>query len=393
MGIGSELRTAFFFAKRDIIQDKKIFLFLFIAISFGTANVIIINGISDGIVLDLVDNSINANTGDIIIYPNADQQYIEGVGVKEMKLKSMGNVIAYSSRLQFGGVIKQKGISKSVNIIALNPDNEEKVSTILEKVETGKSISSRDSNEVLISFRIQEDLGINTGEDITLTFETGKSKNYNVKGIIHTGIPAIDTNTLYIPIEEAKQQLGMQDRASVILVKLTDKNIAQEYKQIIKNELEVSNVKTWRDEVEYTLSSAATIQQLGNTIVLISLIAANVSVAVIIYVSIINKRKQIGILKAIGVKNTLLVSIFLIEAMFFGITGVIGGDILGYIGIRYLEAHPFYDPLAKDYLGARFGLYLLLRSTVFSFSISLLAGVYPAIIAGKTNLIKAISGE
>ncbi len=393
MGIGSELRTAFFFAKRDIIQDKKIFLFLFIAISFGTANVIIINGISDGIVLDLVDNSVNENTGHLIIYPNPEQQYIEGVGIKEMKLKSISNVTAYSSRLQFGGVIKQKGISKSVNIIALNTDNEKKVTTILDKVEIGTPISSRDTNQILISFRIQEDLGINTGDAVTLTFENGKSKNYNVKGIIHTGIPAIDTNTIYMPIEEANRQLNMQDKASVILIKLTDRNLASEYKQIIENELEVSNVKTWRDEVESTLSSAATIQQLGNTIVLISLIAANVSVAVIIYVSIINKKRQIGILKAIGVENTLLVTIFLMEALFFGITGVMGGNLLGYIGIRYLEAHPFYDPLARDYLGARFGLYLLLRSTVVSLSISLLAGVYPAIIAGKTNLIEAISGE
>ncbi|VVB85997.1 Uncharacterised protein [uncultured archaeon] len=392
MGISSNLRTAFFFAMKDIIKDKKIFLFIFIAISFGTANAMIINGITDGLVLDLVDNTINSNTGHITIYPDQDKQYIEGVGVKEMKLKSMSGIVAYSSRLQVGGVIKNKGMAKSVSIVALDPANEEKISTIFEKIESGKALSSRDSNDIIISFRIQEDMGINTGDEVILTFENGNSKLYNVKGIIHTGVPAVDANTVYIPIEEAKQQLGMQDKASVILVRLTDKNSAAGYKPIIKQELELSDVRTWKEEVEYTLSSAATMNQLGNTIVLISLIAANVSVAVIIYVSIVNKRRQIGIMKSIGVKNSLIFTIFLIEAMFFGIAGVIGGDMLGYAVIRYLENHPFYDPLSREYLGARFGIYLLFSASMTSFGTSVLAGVYPAINAGKTNIIQAIYG-
>lgn len=387
----SELHAAFFYARRDIIKDKKVFFFITAAIIFATANIIIVNGFMDGIADDLIDNSIETSVGHLNVYPKDDDRFIEGIGFKEQKLASMEDVVAFSSRLYSGGTLSFREVTTTVNIIAIDVENERNITKLLEKLEKGSTLEAND-RDILISYRLAEDVKADTGDHVTLVFENGASRMYKIKGIAHTGVYELDVDTVFMSKTELNQHLGSGDKASVILVKLTDKDMAEAKKQVLMDELGISKVKTWVEEIEHIVKSMGAWSEFSNMVISVGLIASAISVGVIIFINVVHKQRQIGIMKAIGASNSFVFIVFIIEAGLFATLGVAGGDVLGYYATRYFETHPFWEPITRTWFRARFYPYLLYNASIVSFSITIIAGIYPALKARKLNIIKAIWG-
>ena len=248
-----------------------------------------------------------------------------------------------------------------------------------------------DRTGILVSYRLADELKANVGNDVNLLFEKGNIKAYRIRGIIRTGME-LDKNTVIMNFEEASEQLGINNKASMILVKLRDKTMPEYYREKISTELEVSNIKVWKQEIEAFVSSMDTFSEITDTINIIGLFAAAVLVGVMLYINIKHKKRQIGIMKAIGLKDSQVFSIYLFEAIFLGIIGILIGSVIGYFGTKYLEAHPFIDPVTGP-MGPRFEMYLLYDASIVVILTVVFAVMYPAILAGRINITKAIWGE
>ncbi len=388
-----DVRSALFYSRKDIFKNKKIFVFITLSIIFATANIIVINGLTDGMIKDLVDNTIESSSGHLNIYPADNERFIDGLGVKEQRLATLEKVEAYSPRVSANGVLSNKELSASASILALDPDKERRTTKLLDKITRGIAINSNDKNSILVSYRLAEDLKLDVGDDAELAFENGKVKVYNVKGIIRTGAADFDSSTIIMPLNEANQQLAFDNSASVILIKLSDKDLADAYMPVIMKALGVTNVKTWKKETEYLLSFAGAWQGFSSVISAVGLVAAAISVGIIIYINVIHKTRQIGIMKAIGAKDDFIFTVFLMEAILFGVIGISLGDGLGYFAVKYFEANPLYDAVMQAWIGARFEYYLFYKATIVSFAVTIMAGVYPAIKASRVDIIKSIWGE
>lgn len=380
-----------FYAKKDIEANKKTFLFIILAISLVNANIIILNGTMDGMVNEFVDRTMESTSGHLNVYPEVNDRYIEGLGIKEQKLNKIDGVVVFSPRLAASGSLSYKDISKPIKIMALDPLKENRVTLILSKIDSGETLNSDDRTGILISYKLADELKAKAGDDVNLLFEKGTLKVYRIRGIIRTGME-VDKNTVIMNFEEASEQLGINNMASMILIKIKDKTMADYYKDKISMELEVSNIKTWKQEIEAFVSSMDTFKEITATINIIGLFAAAVLVGVILYININHKKRQIGIMKAIGLKDSQVFSVYFFEAILLGVIGILIGSIIGYFGTKYLEAHPFIDPVTGP-MGARFGMYLLYDSSIVVILTVILAVMYPAIFAGRINIIKAIWGE
>lgn len=389
MDIG-DVRSVLFYSRRDIFKNKKIFIFITLALIFATANIITINGLMDGFIKDLVDNTVESSLGDLNVYPDENNRFIDGLEIKEQKLASLLDIKAYSPRVTVNGVLSNKELSRSVAILALDPDKEEAVTKLLEKLDKGVAISPNDNNAILVGYRLAEDLKLDLGDEVSLAFENRNTREYKVKGIVRTGVADFDSSTIIMTLNEANRQLHIDNRASVILVKISDRNLADQYKPVLMQDLDVNNVKTWKEETEYILSFTKTYKDLIGVISAIVLIAAAISIGVVIYINVAHKTRQIGIMKAIGAKDSFIFTVFIIEAALFGLIGVSIGDAVGYLGIKYFEANPFYDVIAQAQIRAAYSNYLLYSTTIVSFTVTMLAGIYPAIKASRVDIIRAI---
>lgn len=388
-----DIKSALFYSRKDLLKNKKIFIFITISIIFATANIIAVNGLIAGMIDDFVDNSVEISIGHLNIYPKEEDRYIDGLGVKEQKLRSLSSVTAYSPRIFANGVLSNKELSASISIMGLDPDRDKEVSKILDKLKRGISINSGDQNGILVSSRLADDLKLDVGDEAYLTFENGNIKTYAVKGIIHTGNPDFDTSTVFMTLDESGRQLGLDNKASVIMVSLSDKMLADRYKPVIVQELEVSRIRTWKEEIELISGFAEAMRSFGNIISAVGLIVAVISVGLIIYINVVSKKRQIGVMKAIGAKDSFIFTVFVMEAVLFGLIGVALGDILGYAAVKYMEAHPFYDVASQAYIGARFYISMLYIASAVSFSVTVLSAVYPAVKASRIDVIKAIWGS
>lgn len=110
-----------FYAVKDVRKNRRAFIFITIAIALSTANIIILNGMVDGMTDDMVERILETSAAHISIYPNEKDKYIEGLGIKEQKLESMEEVIAYSPRLSSGGSLSYREKSKTIKLLALEP--------------------------------------------------------------------------------------------------------------------------------------------------------------------------------------------------------------------------------------------------------------------------------
>ena len=388
-----DLRTALFYSRRDIFKNKKIFIFITLSIIFATANIIAINGLMDGMIYDFVDNTVESSIGHLNIYPDNNERFIDGLGIKEQRLDGLKEVEAYSPRLSASGVLSYKELSAPIVILALDPEKEKKVTGLLQKLDRGAAINPNDKNAILVSYRLAEDLKLGVGDEADLAFENGEVKVYNVKGIVRTGDKDFDSSTVIIPLIEANRQLAVDNSASVILIRLSDKDQAVIFKPVLMRELDVNNVRTWEEETGFLLSFADAWKGFTAVISSVGLIAAAISVGIVIYINVLHKKRQIGIMKAIGAKDSFIFTVFIIEAALFGVIGVSIGNVVGYIATRYMEANPFYDAIMQTWISARFGYYLFYNATLISFTVTILAGVYPAIKASRVDIIKAIWGR
>ena len=388
-----DLRTALFYSRRDIFKNKKIFIFITLSIIFATANIIAINGLMDGMIYDFVDNTVESSMGHLNIYPDDNERFIDGLGIKEQKLAGLKEVEAYSPRLSASGVLSYKELSAPIVILALDPEKEKKVTGLLQKLDRGAAINPNDKNAILVSYRLAEDLKLGVGDEADLAFENGEVKVYNVKGIVRTGDKDFDSSTVIIPLIEANRQLAVDNSASVILIRLSDKDQAVIFKPVLMRELDVNNVRTWEEETGFLLSFADAWKGFTAVISSVGLIAAAISVGIVIYINVLHKKRQIGIMKAIGAKDSFIFTVFIIEAAIFGVIGVSIGNVVGYLATRYMEANPFYDAIMQTWISARFGYYLLYNATIVSFAVTILAGVYPAIKASRVDIIKALWGR
>lgn len=382
------MSAVLFYARKDSEKNKRMFVFIIIAIALSTANIIIINGFMDGITDDFVEKTMETSSGHLNIYPDEQNRYIEGLGVKEQKLDTFDNVIAYSPRINAGGALSYKDKSKSIRILAVDPIKENRVTNILGKIDSGETLDVNDRNGVLISYRLADELKARVGDETVLVFEKGNTKVFRIKGIFRSGM-ALDTNTVILDFESAAEQLNLSNKASVILVRLSDIALTGQYKDTISRELGAIKVKEWKQEVESILSSTATFKEISSAINAIGLFASAVSVGVILYINILHRRRQIGIMKAVGMKDFQILSVYIIEAMIMGTIGIIAGDMLGYLGTKYLEAHPFSDPILGS-LSPRFYTYILYDASLVTMATVILASTYPALMAGRMNIIKAI---
>jgi putative ABC transport system permease protein len=201
---------------------------------------------------------------------------------------------------------------------------------------------------------------------------------------------------------DVKEVFGIKDEYSIIVVQVRDINqindVAEKIKEVMRKD---RDEKKGQEDFsvqtpEQAISSVKTILNIINAIVIgiaaISLIVGGIGIMNTMYTSVLERTREIGIMKAIGARNRDVLLIFLIES---GLLGLVGGAIG--IGIGF-SIGKIVEYAAGVYLGttllrAVFPIELILGSLAFSFFIGMLSGVLPAFQASRLKPVEALRYE
>jgi len=194
----------------------------------------------------------------------------------------------------------------------------------------------------------------------------------------------------FITKDEMEEVLGQHDLADEIIVKTA--TTGDENKYISKIE-SISQQKLklypWRDYLGALSTVTNSFDFIKLIFYAIGLAVSGASIFIIIYIDLLNQRKQIGILKAIGMESRTIVVSYVLQALFYGISGT----ILGVIGVKYaiypyFIKHPFDMPIGD--VSLVFEKADLIKTIVSMIVVSFIAGLIPSIQITKKNILDSI---
>jgi len=266
-------------------------------------------------------------------------------------------------------------------------------------IEEGRQLKEGDKFKAVLGNRVAHDAflrEIEVGDKIEL-----EDKTFEVVGIqkkIGTGIHDI---IIRIPLETAREIFNEPDEISMLFVTAKDeKNVDATVQNIKKALRKYRNIK--EGEEDFTVQAATkTIEQLNQIldvvqivlvgIAAISLLVGGIGIMNTMFTSVLERTQEIGIMKAIGARNSDIFTIFLIES---GVLGLVGGSIGVALGIFLGKLVEYYATTAGlGILKASFSWYLIAGTLAFSYVVGTLSGILPAIQASKQKPVDALRYE
>ena len=276
---------------------------------------------------------------------------------------------------------------------------EEKFVEINTQVEivAGRKLIKGDTGIAIIGSNIakpknQEEPILNVGDRITITSKVNeniKSMTLRVIGVLkETGASfGVDLdNSIAIALRDAQQFFETGNQYSYVMAKATSiqlvNDAARSLKTLMGREFEVFTYESAKRSFDRI---TGTVQSVLGGIAAISLIVAGVGIINTMMISVVERTKEIGVLKAVGAKSSHIMLIFLSESTLTGLTGGVIGSVLGFV--------------LAELIGSSIGVVgqpsAVVGIEVIGFAIltSMISGVYPSLRAARLNPAEALRHE
>jgi len=322
--------------------------------------------------------------GGAVELTNEDVKTIERVsGVKEVVGFNMGNAkITYRKKSRYYMVM---GLPSERKLLDMT------LEAFNVKVDEGRFLREGDAKKIVLGYSYKYanlyDRPVKVGDTITLN-----DVEFDVVGILtQIGNPQ-DDQQVYITFNDAKVLFNSKERVDYIAVQIKEgqdiKTVAADTKRKLMNFRDVTE-KTIDFDLytpEELLNSFATILNIVTAFLLgvaaISLLVGAVGIANTMYTSVLERTKEIGVMKAIGAKNSDILTIFMIESGILGLVGGVLGISLGFIVGKIVE-YIAVTQLQTTILKIATPWYLVLGCMLFAFLAGAISGLLPARQASK----------
>ncbi len=267
----------------------------------------------------------------------------------------------------------------------------------------GRFLGPGDANSIVIGNAVAEDIFENK-INLNRQVKVG-DKTFTVVGILkESGGFGFDDRKIFMPIKQAQEVLEKNDNEyDLIVVKVRNQDEVDNVERQIEEKLMIVRHVN-EDTKDFTVLSMKTIQErvsailAGFTLFLgviaaVSLIVGAVGIANTMFTSVLEKTKEIGIMKALGARNSDIMTIFLFNS---GIVGLVGGMIGVLFGVAIAVLIPRLGVsfvAGGEPLTTSISFSLIFSTLLFSIILGMISGVIPAYRASKLKPVDALRSE
>ena len=407
--LGNDLRVALFLVFKAITRGNKYTLILTILVTtLAFINIIFTSSIMNGAISKAYQQEQENYVSNIVILPRVDEKYVTQVQQLKTKINTLPGVVSCSSRYAQSGVIRYDPgkdnldvREKAWNIKSINPDEEVKVTSLQNYMVAGRYLEESDRDQIIMgkeiaggygaSFQISSLKGATVGDEVTVAYGNGVKRTYKVKGVYNTYFPLADLN-VFVTEKEMESVLGIHNRASEVLIK-TDGSVPERVyiDRLRMMGIEKEQINVWMDFIGYISGLTQTFDIIKSIVTTIGLLVAGITIFIVIFIATVNRRRQIGILKAIGMKERIIVMSYIFQAAFYASLGILAGEIIIHaLLIPYFIRNPLPMPIGMV------SLVLVRQDMIFGIVsmilVSMVSGFIPSWMVTRQNIIKAIWG-
>lgn len=204
-------------------------------------------------------------------------------------------------------------------------------------------------NGIVIGDELARVLSLEFGRNLTVTTAAGQNRTFKIVGIFHTGRNSVDAGQAFVTLKRVQALLDRPNRANSIIVKLDDAERARDVAGEIENHVGYKSV-SWQEQSEDLMSTLLIRRIIMYTVVGAVLVVAAFGIYNVISTVVMEKHRDIAILKSMGFRSRDIEQIFLAQGIVLGIAGSVCGLVLGSLLMAGMMHIRFKFPGSTDYV-------------------------------------------
>ncbi len=399
-------------AVRDLGRNRRRSFFSALAVGMGLALLLLLASVVEGEMGGALASSIRLQSGNLQVRAkNYDQNktslkyedLVQNPDQLAAQIATVPGVKVATPRLYASGIVAVGNESAGVSVVGIDPASLGSA-PYREGLVSGQFLAADDREGLLLGQTLADKLAVKAGDQLNLSINTSNGdvaqQTFTVRGVYTTHTPGYDGATVFLPLAKAQTMAGAEKYASTIFVLLNDTGQTDAVAAAIQ--APGYQVLTYTQMNPLLMET----EQLANSyIVLFYIIVLGISATVVVntlIMAVMERTREIGILAAIGMRSRRILAMFLAESGLLAVGGIIMGLILGGLLVAYFTRYGFYignvglansSILVGSTIYAQLTLNDTINLTIAAFVVTLLAGLYPAVLASRMEPVTALRGQ
>ncbi len=304
------------------------------------------------------------------------------------QIRAFGEVTRVSPAVTGPALAVRGEASRSISVIGMEPETYFRIVPMPEKIVRGSARVT--GSDILVGTELASDLGVDVGDKLRVTSANGASILLLITGVFDLGSKAPNMTTTFMALRTAQSLLNLPGGVSVLAVTVNDVYAAETVARRITAATGVQ-AESWIKTNEQFFSAISAQTTANTAIRFFVALSVAFGIASVLVVSVVQKSREIGILRAMGVSRGQVLRVFLLQGGLLGFGGALAGTGMGALGLaawkqfqRNADGTPMF-PLS-------FEPELFAAALALATLTGLLAAFAPALRAARLDPVVAIRG-
>ncbi len=399
-------------AWRNLWRNTRRTIITMFSMAFGLSFMIVSHALMTGMADQMVYFATALNTGHIQLH---QESYLEkrsiytSIDDPSPILKKLDSLeIGHSSVRAFSTALISSGPrSTGAALMGIDPVAERQVTDLYKHLGSGNFLVPNEHGKVVLGKHLAEKLNIGPGEEIILLAQAADgslgNEIYTVKGVLNSVGAMLDRTGVIMSLADLDLLLSLEGRVHEIAVRLDKPDLLEETATNIKASLDGDGleVKTWK-EVMPAVSQMVDLHDTGSLIILFVIFAvASLGIMNTQLMSIFERTREFGVMRAIGMGPLRLISLIALENMYMSIMAGTAGSLVGALWSHRLQVHGLdlrkfageFDLggiIFDTFMRAHLSLSTVTEPLLVMFLVVFLASLYPAVRAIRISPVDAL---
>lgn len=365
--------------------------------SLGVAVMVFLTALIDGVQADLIDKTLGTQAHIIIepfdetprahdtsenntVYLSRIQQpakrlkSIDSWPKVLQKVRSVDGVLAAAPVITGTGYAARGRATKSVNLNGVEAESYDQIVPIKQRIIHGQFRVG--SSDVVIGRDLAEELGASVGDKIRLAAADNNPVPFSIQGIFDAENKEINLRWVYLSIRSAQSLLELRGGISTIQARVQEIFGASEISRNVARSTGLE-AQSWMDTNKQLLTALRSQDNSSSMIQFFVILAVAMGIASVLFVSVVQKSKEIGILRAMGTSPRKITRIFVIQGFIVGLLGSLVGCLAG-AGMAIMFRQLLLDSTGNPILPITLHPMMFVKASVVAVASGIFASVSPA---------------
>ena len=387
-------------ALRFLIEGKNQSFFIIFGIAVGVSVIIFIGAIITSLQFNLIEQTLG-NSAHITISESGDifkdikvtsrfgiieNQIEKAVDFQDWRpilgfLEQKKLFTAISPVLEGNGFLVKGGEDAPIALRGVELERANLIYQISQRIIKGNDVL--EGNQILIGKDLADDFQLNPGDIVVIALANNVREKFSIQGIFDFENESINRNWIFIDLKRAQKLLDKETYISKIELQIKDVFTADNISQELSNQLKTLKIDNWKEQNAQLLNALSS-QSFSNYIIQIFvLLAVTLGISSVLGITVIQRSRELGILKALGIKNSGARMIFIFQGGILGLLGAFLGALLGlFLVISFTN---FVSVFSIEIRPSQMILVIIITTLASIFS-----AVIPANSSAKMNPIEVI---